>query len=141
MFCREVKCHFGGLQLFLIYFQLSLVLEQTKHNGSEKAFLLTMLLLPYFSHSSLFFSFIAAAFSIIHLLFLHQVWANNPLGVSRQIDKVTFHPYFTFKDIVGFVVILSILLILTLLAPYFLCDPDNFIPANPLVMPPHIQPQ
>nr|BDL61465.1 cytochrome b [Indopinnixa haematosticta] len=85
--------------------------------------------------------FIAAALSMIHILFLHQAGANNPLGVSSQSDKVPFHPYFTFKDIVGFAVMLSILLVLNLLAPYMLGDPDNFIPANPLVTPPHIQPE
>lgn len=82
-----------------------------------------------------------AAATIIHILFLHQTGANNPLGISRQTDKVPFHPYFTFKDIVGFVVILSILLVLSLLYPYLLGDPDNFIPANPLVTPAHIQPE
>nr|YP_010137770.1 cytochrome b [Varuna litterata]AUR43978.1 cytochrome b [Varuna litterata] len=94
-----------------------------------------------------FFSFhfilplIATAFSLIHILFLHQMGANNPLGISSQTDKIPFHPYFTFKDIVGFVILLSALLILTLLAPYFLGDPDKFIPANPLVTPPHNQPE
>nr|YP_010952811.1 cytochrome b [Trapezia rufopunctata]WMQ53231.1 cytochrome b [Trapezia rufopunctata] len=85
--------------------------------------------------------FIVAAASIIHILFLHQTGANNPLGISSQLDKVPFHPYFTFKDIVGFIVMLSILLLLSLTNPYLLGDPDNFIPANPLVTPPHIQPE
>nr|QOW83859.1 cytochrome b [Austinograea sp. PX-2020] len=85
--------------------------------------------------------FIAAAASLIHILFLHQTGANNPLGISSQIDKLPFHPYFTFKDIVGFIVMLSILLLLSLLNPYLLGDPDNFIPANPLVTPIHIQPE
>nr|ABW98663.1 cytochrome b [Eriocheir sinensis] len=94
-----------------------------------------------------FFSFhfilplVASAFSMIHILFLHQTGANNPLGISSQTDKVPFHPYFTIKDIVGFVVMLTALILLTILAPYFLGDPDNFIPANPLVTPPHIQPE
>ena len=85
--------------------------------------------------------FAIAAATIIHILFLHQTGANNPLGISRQTDKVPFHPYFTFKDIVGFVVITAILLTLSLLYPYLLGDPDNFIPANPLVTPAHIQPE
>nr|YP_010384987.1 cytochrome b [Xenophthalmus pinnotheroides]UPL64997.1 cytochrome b [Xenophthalmus pinnotheroides] len=94
-----------------------------------------------------FFSFhfilplIASAFTMIHILFLHQSGANNPLGISSQPDKIPFHPYFTFKDIVGFVVLLSLLLLLTLHSPYMLGDPDNFIPSNPLVTPPHIQPE
>lgn len=85
--------------------------------------------------------FIIAAATLVHILFLHQAGANNPLGISRNIDKVPFHPYFTFKDIVGFIVLLSSLLLLSLLHPYLLGDPDNFITANPLVTPAHIQPE
>nr|YP_009524402.1 cytochrome b [Echinoecus nipponicus]AXR86898.1 cytochrome b [Echinoecus nipponicus] len=87
------------------------------------------------------FPFAVAAASMIHILFLHQAGGNNPLGISSQMDKIPFHPYFTFKDIVGFIVMFCILLILSLLNPYILGDPDNFIPANPLVTPPHIQPE
>nr|YP_009671929.1 cytochrome b [Strahlaxius plectrorhynchus]QCX31789.1 cytochrome b [Strahlaxius plectrorhynchus] len=85
--------------------------------------------------------FLIAAATMVHILFLHQSGANNPLGVFSNSDKITFHPYFTMKDIVGFLVMLSALVILTLLSPYFLGDPDNFIPANPLVTPAHIQPE
>lgn len=85
--------------------------------------------------------FIIIAFTIIHLLFLHQTGSNNPLGINRNVDKIPFHPYFSFKDIFGFIVIISLLALLTLIAPYELGDPDNFIPANPLVTPPHIQPE
>lgn len=87
------------------------------------------------------FPFIIIAFTIIHLLFLHQTGSNNPLGIKRNIDKIPFHPYFSYKDIFGFVLVLIFLTLLTLLAPYILGDPDNFIPANPLVTPPHIQPE
>lgn len=85
--------------------------------------------------------FIILALVIIHLLFLHQTGSNNPLGLNRNIDKVPFHPYFTFKDIIGFIIIILLLIILTLRNPYLLGDPDNFIPANPLVTPIHIQPE
>lgn len=87
------------------------------------------------------FPFIVAAIVIIHLLFLHQTGSNNPLGINRNLDKIPFHPYFSFKDIVGFLIILFILTILVLTKPYLLGDPDNFIPANPLVTPVHIQPE
>ncbi|YP_009390195.1 cytochrome b (mitochondrion) [Hermetia illucens] len=85
--------------------------------------------------------FIVAAMTMIHLLFLHQTGSNNPLGVNSNIDKIPFHPYFTFKDIVGFIVMMMALVLLTLINPYLLGDPDNFIPANPLVTPVHIQPE
>nr|QFQ01381.1 cytochrome b [Alvinocaris kexueae] len=87
------------------------------------------------------FPFIIAAATMVHILFLHQTGSNNPLGISSQIDKIPFHPYFSFKDIVGFVVLLMALIMLTLLGPYLLGDPDNFVPANPLVTPAHIQPE
>nr|QVL29107.1 cytochrome b [Ceratitis anonae] len=85
--------------------------------------------------------FIVLAMTLIHLLFLHQTGSNNPIGINSNIDKIPFHPYFTFKDIVGFIVMIMALLLLTLINPYLLGDPDNFIPANPLVTPVHIQPE
>lgn len=85
--------------------------------------------------------FIIAAFIIIHLLFLHQSGSNNPLGVKRDLDKIPFHPYFTIKDLFGFRVLLFFLIIISLVDPYLLGDPDNFSPANPLVTPVHIQPE
>lgn len=85
--------------------------------------------------------FIVIAATIVHLLFLHQTGSNNPLGINRNRDKIPFHPYFSFKDIFGFILIIIFLFLLTILAPYKLGDPDNFIPANPLVTPPHIQPE
>lgn len=85
--------------------------------------------------------FIVSALTIIHLLFLHQTGSNNPLGTNRNIDKIPFHPYFSVKDLVGYIIILSTLTILSLQHPYLLGDPDNFIPANPLVTPVHIQPE
>lgn len=87
------------------------------------------------------FPFIVAAAVMVHLLFLHQTGSNNPLGLPNNIDKIPFHHYFTLKDVFGILVIIAALLLLTLLDPYLLGDPDNFIPANPLVTPAHIQPE
>lgn len=87
------------------------------------------------------FPFIVAAAVIVHLLFLHQTGSNNPLGLPNNIDKIPFHHYFTLKDLFGILVLIAALLLLTLLDPYLLGDPDNFIPANPLVTPAHIQPE
>lgn len=85
--------------------------------------------------------FIIIAIVIIHLLFLHQTGSSNPLGLNRNTDKIPFHPYFTTKDTVGFIIAITILTILSLKEPYILGDPDNFTPANPLVTPIHIQPE
>nr|AYG93193.1 cytochrome b [Triops sp. EPP1] len=85
--------------------------------------------------------FIIAGTTMVHLLFLHQSGSNNPIGVSSDMDKIPFHPYFSIKDIVGFLIMVMSLVILSLLHPYLLGDPDNFTPANPLVTPVHIQPE
>nr|BBB21676.1 cytochrome b [Hynobius quelpaertensis] len=87
------------------------------------------------------FPFLIAGASIIHLLFLHETGSNNPTGVMSNMDKVPFHPYFSYKDALGFLIMLTMLFMLSLLSPNLLGDPDNFTPANPLVTPPHIQPE
>nr|QKQ14773.1 cytochrome b [Coccidophilus cariba] len=87
------------------------------------------------------FPFIILALVIIHLLFLHQTGSNNPLGLNSNMDKIPFHPFFSTKDLVGFIIMLMILFFLNLINPYMLGDPDNFTPANPLVTPVHIQPE
>jgi len=85
--------------------------------------------------------FIIAGLSIIHLLFLHQTGSNNPLGLNANRDKIPFHPYYSFKDLFGFILITWGLISIALLEPYLLGDTENFIPANPLVTPVHIQPE
>nr|YP_010177479.1 cytochrome b [Aglossa dimidiata]QST15196.1 cytochrome b [Aglossa dimidiata] len=85
--------------------------------------------------------FIIMMMTMIHLLFLHMTGSNNPLGINSNLDKIPFHPFFTFKDLIGFSIMLLILIMLTLVSPNLLGDPDNFIPANPLVTPEHIQPE
>nr|WAB70150.1 cytochrome b [Osteocephalus yasuni] len=85
--------------------------------------------------------FIIAGASMIHLLFLHQTGSSNPTGLNSNPDKVTFHAYYSYKDLFGFAIMLAALATLSTFAPNILGDPDNFTPANPLVTPPHIKPE
>nr|BAE91972.1 cytochrome b [Psenes maculatus] len=87
------------------------------------------------------FPFVIAAFSVLHLLFLHETGSNNPIGLNSNADKISFHPYFSYKDLLGFAVLLIALASLALFSPNLLGDPDNFTPANPMVTPPHIKPE
>nr|NP_659223.1 cytochrome b [Ranodon sibiricus]Q8LWP6.1 RecName: Full=Cytochrome b; AltName: Full=Complex III subunit 3; AltName: Full=Complex III subunit III; AltName: Full=Cytochrome b-c1 complex subunit 3; AltName: Full=Ubiquinol-cytochrome-c reductase complex cytochrome b subunit [Ranodon sibiricus]CAD12084.1 cytochrome b [Ranodon sibiricus] len=87
------------------------------------------------------FPFLIVGASILHLLFLHETGSNNPTGISSNTDKLPFHPYFSYKDTLGFLIMLMMLTLLSMLSPNLLGDPDNFTPANPLVTPPHIQPE
>nr|ADB82664.1 cytochrome b [Uta stansburiana]ADB82665.1 cytochrome b [Uta stansburiana]ADB82763.1 cytochrome b [Uta stansburiana]ADB82770.1 cytochrome b [Uta stansburiana]ADB82772.1 cytochrome b [Uta stansburiana] len=79
--------------------------------------------------------------SMIHLLFLHETGSNNPTGLASNTDKIPFHPYFSYKDLLGALLLTLLLLLLALLSPNLLGDPENFSPANPLVTPPHIKPE
>nr|QWX94874.1 cytochrome b [Laminiceps obscurior] len=85
--------------------------------------------------------FIVTMMVMIHLLFLHQTGSNNPLGINSNYDKVPFHPFFTIKDLMGVMSTLMMFSMIILLEPQLLGDPENFIPANPMVTPAHIQPE
>nr|AAR25325.1 cytochrome b [Tangara meyerdeschauenseei] len=85
--------------------------------------------------------FVIVGLTLVHLTFLHETGSNNPMGIPSDCDKIPFHPYYTIKDILGFVLMLSLLVSLALFSPNLLGDPENFTPANPLVTPPHIKPE
>lgn len=85
--------------------------------------------------------FIILIIIFIHLIFLHITGSNNPLGINSNFDKITFSPYFIIKDLIGLILFLWIFCILTLLFPYLLNDHNNFIIANPIITPNHIQPE
>nr|BAJ05951.1 cytochrome b [Lepus brachyurus] len=85
--------------------------------------------------------FIIAALVMIHLLFLHETGSNNPSGIPSDSDKIPFHPYYTIKDLLGFLSLILLLLLLVLFSPDLLGDPNNYTPANPLNTPPHIKPE
>nr|YP_004581457.1 cytochrome b [Silurus lanzhouensis]AEG77765.1 cytochrome b [Silurus lanzhouensis] len=90
-------------------------------------------------HFILPFAIVAA--TLLHALFLHETGSNNPAGLNSDTDKISFHPYFSYKDLLGFIMLLTALTALALFSPNLLGDPENFTPANPLVTPPHIKPE
>ena len=85
--------------------------------------------------------FIVSALALGHLLLLHNQGSSNPLGITSHLLKVPFHPHYRVKDSVGFMVAGLALGTMTFYAPNLLTDPENFIPANPLVTPTHIKPE
>ena len=87
------------------------------------------------------FPFLIVSLVIVHLFILHISGSRNPLGINRNFDKIPFHPYFIYKDLLRGLIILRIIIFLCLEFPWILGDPENFIPANPLVTPIHIQPE
>lgn len=80
-------------------------------------------------------------FVLLHLVALHSTSGSSPIGVSFVTDSSKFHPYFTLKDILGFLWFLLILSFVSFYIPNILNHPDNYIEANPLVTPKSIVPE
>ncbi|MFC1672567.1 cytochrome bc complex cytochrome b subunit [Pseudomonadota bacterium] len=80
---------------------------------------------------------------IVHLWALHVHKSNNPLGIDIKTpqDMMPFHPYYTIKDLYGFGIFMIIFMYFVFFQPNFFGEPDNYIPANPMVTPPHIVPE
>ncbi len=87
--------------------------------------------------------FVIVAVVMLHLVALHRFGSNNPLGIDAKgpQDKIPFHPYYTAKDAFGLAVLFLVYAGFLFFAPNFFGEPDNYIPANPLVTPPHIVPE
>lgn len=72
--------------------------------------------------------FLLAGVSMIHLVFLHLEGSTNPLGICSKMDKVSFYPYFVYKDLLGFLAILvGGLSLYVFFMPDQLGHPDNYI--------------
>lgn len=85
--------------------------------------------------------FVLIAIVAIHFLFLHQTGSNNPLGINRDSDKVPFHKYYSIKDFLGYTITILIFIIFLIFWPNLFTDPENYLMANPLTTPIHIQPE
>lgn len=87
--------------------------------------------------------FVMAFLACVHIfVFLHVKGSSNPLGGNlNQYFKVEFWPYFVVKDFFGFFVVLLIFFWFCLIYPRVLLDCENFLEANSLVTPVHIQPE
>lgn len=89
---------------------------------------------------------------LLHLVALRENGSNNPDGIEIKankgpdgipLDGIPFHPYYTVKDIFGvgvFLIIFSFVLFWWPEGGGIFLEPDNFIPADPLVTPVHIKP-
>lgn len=91
-------------------------------------------------------------FVAMHIIALHEVGSNNPDGIEikelkdkdgKPLDGIPFHPYYTVKDLFGFVLFLIIFFGVVFFAPElggFFLEAPNFEPADPLKTPEHIAP-
>lgn len=106
----------------------------------------------FFAYHVAILSMLMVGLAVFHIMALHQVGSNNPKGVDikkklnakgKPLDGITFHPYYTVKDLFAVVIFLIVFAVVVFFAPtmhgYFL-EHDNFAPANPLTTPLHIAP-
>ena len=106
--------------------------DYTVANSTLNRFFIFHFLLP----------FIIVAVTCIHLITLHRFGSNNPVGIDiTKEEKIPFHPYYTLKDFFGLGVFLLVFSVFIFFFPNFFGEPDNYIPADPLVTPPHIVPE
>ncbi len=88
-----------------------------------------------------FLPFAIAGLVIVHLYLLHLQGSSDPLLRAKKMDYVPFYSYFYQKDLLGFLIIFSILVFFITYFPNLLGHSDNYIPANALVTPKHIVPE
>jgi ubiquinol-cytochrome c reductase cytochrome b subunit len=87
--------------------------------------------------------FVILAVVFLHVVALHITGSNNPLGIDVKSpqDTLPFHPYYTVKDSVGICLFFVVYAIIVFFFPDLFGDPDNYIPANPLLTPADIVPE
>jgi ubiquinol-cytochrome c reductase cytochrome b/c1 subunit len=89
------------------------------------------------------FPFVIVGLVVLHIWALHVHGSNNPTGIDVKSDQDTasFHPYFTTKDLFGMGLFMTFFMFFVFYAPNFFGEPDNYIPADAMVTPPHIVPE
>jgi len=86
--------------------------------------------------------FILAVLVLLHLITLHdKAGSGNPLGIGNYLDRVTFSPYFVFKDFITIFILIFVLCGFVCFAPNILGDSENYVMANPMQTPPAIVPE
>jgi len=84
--------------------------------------------------------FVIAALVVIHLLLLHEDGSTDANFRTKQVDVISFYPYFVVKDIVGLLFFFFLFAFFFFFIPNFLGHPDNYVEATALVTPKHIVP-
>lgn len=87
--------------------------------------------------------FVIVGLVVLHIWALHMHGSNNPTGVDvkGEQDQIPFHPYYTIKDLFGLGVFMLFFMYWVFFFPNAFGEPDNYIPADPLVTPAHIVPE
>lgn len=84
--------------------------------------------------------FIILILVLFHLIFLHETRRTSNILIHERFSKIKFFPYFIFKDLINFF-LLFLFFFFVIIFPWNLGDPENWIYANPMISPEHIQPE
>ncbi len=87
--------------------------------------------------------FVIVGVVLLHIWAFHIAGNNNPVGVDPKSEKdtISFHPYYTVKDLFAIVVFMIFFSWFAFYMPNYMGHPDNYIEANPMVTPAHIVPE
>lgn len=77
----------------------------------------------------------------LHVIFLHEVGSNNPIGLVYSIDKIAFIPYYVIKDLYSFCLLMLLFCFVVFFAPNVLGHPDNYMMSSVVITPAHIVPE
>nr|AQN67799.1 cytochrome b [Pinctada albina] len=84
--------------------------------------------------------FILAGLVSVHVYLLHATGgSNNPLGVAKEY--ISFHPYYTSKDLVGFTLVYGAMLQFVLWDPDYFMECLNYEVPDPMKTPKDICPE
>src|SRR5712691_6879124 len=87
--------------------------------------------------------FVIAGVVVLHIWALHVPGNNNPLGIDVKgpQDTLSFHPYYTVKDMFYLSCFVILYAYLVFFNPNLLGHPINYAPANPIQTPEDIVPE
>ena len=104
MFYLEDKYPTEKQQLLLIFYQqfLILVIQLYYEFEVDFIFLINNATLNRFFSLHFILLLVILFIVILHLFALHLTGSSNPLGSNFNNYKISFHPYFSIKDLLGF---------------------------------------
>lgn len=72
--------------------------------------------------------FVLAALVVLHLIALHVHGSSNPIGITGNMDRLSMHPYFIFKDAI------TVFVFLIFLCFFVFFSPNTLGQGRPLLM-------
>ena len=116
----------------IVYFKRSYQHTCSVNNATLNRFFSLHFVLP----------FVLAALALMHLIVLHDTaGSGNPLGVSGNYERISFAPYFIFKDLITIFAFIFVLSLFVFFMPNVLGDSENYVMANPIQTPAAIVPE